>query len=1550
MTAEDIKSITDANLLAEIAKQGDVIKALKGQKVPKDELQPHVDRLVALKAEAAIRAEARNEKKFDRAGLESLLLKRFFYAPSFAIYGGVTGLYDYGPPGTALQNNIISLWRKHFVLEEDMHEIECTNLTPEAVLKTSGHVDRFADYMVRDVKTGDIFRADHLVKQVLKDRLENDQELRAGTFDKKKVPKGKPMPTQLEPAVREEYELILESLDNYQGDALWKLMQKLEVKAPETGNDITEPKLFNLMFETQIGPTGQFRGYLRPETAQGHFLNFKRLLEFNVDQMPFASASIGKSFRNEISPRQGLLRVREFTMAEIEHFVDPTDKAHPRFDSVRNVEIPLYSASAQLAGSGPSVKTIGEAVDSGLVNNQTLGYFIARIYQFLIRIGINKNRLRFRQHMANEMAHYACDCWDAEIESSYGWIECVGCADRSAYDLTAHSKATKEKLVVRQALPEPIVRERLVMEVNKSVFGPSFKANAKFVQGYINSLLVEGGSEDEWDEVKLAELQKKMADGGDKATIVGTDGKEYELTGKMIKIFRKTEKINIREYIPSVIEPSFGLGRVMYSLLEHSWYIREGDEQRHVLSFPPVIAPIKALILPISSSPSFVPFLKRIADGLRKEGISNRIDDTGASIGKRYARNDELGTPFAVTVDFQTVKDSTVTLRERDSLKQIRESIPTIVNVIRDLVEERITWDDVLAKYPAFVSQSVDPDNERVINGDGTETRLGELPGSKLEYLIDNPIYPVQSIPSIPEFNRTIHPLDEDNDDRQDCNCTNETYTNITKTLLENNDQHYTLHNIGDNIITDVPDPYPHYGYMLQHGPTLLRNTLKRPEREHWIAFDVSLRYLFSELDMFLEGSSGKRSYCPIMPECKFYFSDDFESMATEADALVTDKNDNGLLVHNSSLHFTKIGILQDPAKPLENYSWWGTDAVGMHRVMLTNRQKSAPLQIPLYQISTPMRDLIQPVDISKKLPVAIFILPESICEAHRNRRDELVDTLRRVLASSPLPFKVLIPDRRNPFTTQESGGSGEADGFNLGLGTYGSCDLLWDLIDGVRLQTFGKVGTESIKSSSMYDSDQLDGALAQLDLVCPRPTGWNMNQLDTLDFLRMKDRYFQCLLEHALVSIVFEPYFSPNLISDWVWKSFAAGTVVIYSGHRDNYKILPRRSVLQLFRLDTFSSDQEAAHILNHMRTIVFIGHAGVLQKIQTDKNNTQLQKTMQEYLDTGSRSAFPCRVCHHVKLKKAAIRCALKTTLDYIYEGVRKPTDRIVEHKLDDYSSETRLPPISRSASNPSSKSAIGPVNINKYFSPSNAMNGFGQLTNLTDQVYVMHYSRNYYRLAQVTQFLRNDLNTSAELIVDMDREDLSQKAIRCIDWKEHSELGRDNLRDHVDFHYGHHRALKLGELSLIYKNLYAWVLMLIHNQNVAIIIEDDSELADEEVSMDKIVTIMKFLPKNFAMMHLGTCSYDKRGLLGQPRVLLATVDSRCTGAYAISKQGILLFFRNFPIRGAVDSMMIEETKWEKLKFLQHPDYRNYEINPAVIHPKDEMKEEAGTNIREF
>ena len=518
----------------------------------------------------------------DRSVLDSLLRRRLIYTPSFEIYGGVSGLYDYGPPGCAVLNNMIDLWRKHFVLEEDMLEVDCTMLTPEEILKTSGHVEKFADWMCKDPKTGEIFRADHLVEEVLEARLKGDKEARGQkvVVDEEKEAKKKKKAKEakavkLDDALVKEYEETLAQIDNYDGVELEAIIAKHDIRNPTTDGNLLPPVAFNLMFQTAIGPSSNMPGYLRPETAQGQFLNFQKLLDFNQQSMPFASASIGKSFRNEISPRAGLLRVREFLMAEIEHYVDPeSGKKHSRFDEVKDIELSLLNREVQSSGKADIQKmTIGKAVETGLVDNETLGYFLARIQLFLLKLGVDPSKLRFRQHMANEMAHYASDCWDAELETSYGWIECVGCADRSAYDLTVHKNKTGAPLVVREPRSEPLKVEEWQIDLDKKKFGPRFKKDGKTVEAAINSL-----TQDFREKLALDLEQKGKVEVG----VEGVESGKVELEKDLIKIEKRTRVENTREYTPNVIEPSFGIGRILYSMIEHVYWSREGDEARGV--------------------------------------------------------------------------------------------------------------------------------------------------------------------------------------------------------------------------------------------------------------------------------------------------------------------------------------------------------------------------------------------------------------------------------------------------------------------------------------------------------------------------------------------------------------------------------------------------------------------------------------------------------------------------------------------------------------------------------------------------------------------------------------------------------------------------------------------------------------------------------------------------------------------------------------------------------------------------------------------------------
>ncbi|KAF2669035.1 glycyl-tRNA synthetase-like protein [Microthyrium microscopicum] len=644
---------------------------------------------------------------FNREQIESLFKRRFFFGPAFEIHEPVKGLFDYGPPLTAIQANFVNLWRKFFVNQEKMLEVDPTILSPYKVLKTSGHVDKFADWCTKDPKSGEIFRADHLVEQVLENRLRGDEEARGETAapveadadgKRKKKLKTKQVAIKLDDAVRDEYKSILAQIDNYGGPELGQLMVDHKIKNPDTGGDLEPPVEFNLMFQTQIGPVAGSIAYLRPETAQGQFLNFNKLLEYNNQQMPFASASIGKSFRNEISPRSGLLRVREFLMAEIEHFVDPEGgKKHAKFSKVAHIELELLNRQVQLDGrTDIDRKSIGDAVKEGIVDNETLGYFLARVQMFMETIGIDQKKIRFRQHMANEMAHYATDCWDCELLTSYGWIECVGCADRSAYDLTVHSKATNTELCVKEKLPKPLEIEEWVVDVDKKKFGPKFKKDAKAIETALDSL--------------SQELREKLSldlssAGKIKVDVPSIAAGSAEVEKDLVKIEKRKRMQHTREYVPNVIEPSFGIGRILYALLEHSYWTREGDEARGVISLPTLIAPTKVLVCPLFNMDVFRPIVNDISDRLDIIDISHLVDSSGASIGKRYSRNDELGTPFGITVDYQSVQDNTVTLRERDTTKQVRASVDEIIDAIKLLTDGKESWESILRRLPLIESK-----------------------------------------------------------------------------------------------------------------------------------------------------------------------------------------------------------------------------------------------------------------------------------------------------------------------------------------------------------------------------------------------------------------------------------------------------------------------------------------------------------------------------------------------------------------------------------------------------------------------------------------------------------------------------------------------------------------------------------------------------------------------------------------------------------------------------------------------------------------------------
>ncbi|TXG67112.1 hypothetical protein EZV62_008387 [Acer yangbiense] len=606
-----------ADMLSTVESQVSSVMSLKASKAPKTKIDAPIEALNRLNHEKySIKRELQSivsgngadssvTREAFRQAVVNTLERRKFYFPSFQIYGGVAGLYDFGRYGSAVKSNVLSFWKQHFVLAEDMSEVQCTCVTPEPVLKASGHVDKFTDVMVKDEKTGTYYRADHLLKDFCKDKLEKDRSISA--------------------KMAAELKRVLATLDDFSAEELGAKIKEYGITAPYTKNPLSDPYPFNLMFPTSIGPSGLKPGYMRPETAQG------------------------------------LLRQREFTLAEIEHFVDPEDKSHPKYSEVVNLEFLMFPREEQMSGQSARNIPLGEPVSKGIVNSQTLGYFIGRVYLFLTCHGIDKKRLRFRQHLANEMAHYAIDCWDAEIESSYGWIECVGIADRSTYDLKAHSDKSGVALVARKKFSEPREVEKLVIVPVKKELGPAFKGNQKNVVEALEAM-----NEKEAMDIK-AELESK--------------GEEKK-------------KEHQRVFTPSVIEPSFGIDRIIYCLYEHSFYTRPskaGDEQLNVFRFLPFVAPIKCTVLPLVQNQEYEDVAKVISKSLTVAGISHKIHIKGTSIGKRYAITDELRVPFAITVD----SISSVTIRERDSKDQIRVQVDEAASVVKALSDGHKTWEDI---------------------------------------------------------------------------------------------------------------------------------------------------------------------------------------------------------------------------------------------------------------------------------------------------------------------------------------------------------------------------------------------------------------------------------------------------------------------------------------------------------------------------------------------------------------------------------------------------------------------------------------------------------------------------------------------------------------------------------------------------------------------------------------------------------------------------------------------------------------------------------------
>jgi glycyl-tRNA synthetase len=549
----------------------------------------------------------------------SLCKRRGFLWPSYDIYGGMAGAYDFGPLGVALKNNIENHWRALYVLQEGFMELSCPVVAPEPVFKASGHLDTFSDMYVECTKCGETYRADHLAK----DLHEN-------------------------PAALNEAQL-------------GELMLKNGVRCPACKGDLTEPRRFNLMFKTMVGAGKAKAGYLRPETAQGMFVNFQQVYRLGRERLPVGAIQIGKSFRNEISPRQGLIRLREFHQMEAELFVSPDDKTWPRFDAVRHEKLLL------VANTGETKElTLEQAVRDRVIVNEVLAYFMWLTHRFALDVGLDPSRMRFRQHERTEMAHYASDCWDLEVELGYGWIELVGVADRGCYDLSAHIKHSDADLTAFEKYDEPREVEQEAVKVRFDVMGKMFKGDTKAVAEALSKMPVE-------------------ALRGAKEAVVHVGGKAFTVPSDCFEVSMRKEKVTGRKFVPHVIEPSYGIDRIVYAVLEHAYSKARSEDGDYVtLRLKGLVAPYKAGVFPLMARDGLDAAASEIHASLSSAGVHAYLDDAG-SIGRRYARMDEVGTPCCITIDYQTKEDGTVTVRDRDSSEQRRVKRENVVLAVTRL-------------------------------------------------------------------------------------------------------------------------------------------------------------------------------------------------------------------------------------------------------------------------------------------------------------------------------------------------------------------------------------------------------------------------------------------------------------------------------------------------------------------------------------------------------------------------------------------------------------------------------------------------------------------------------------------------------------------------------------------------------------------------------------------------------------------------------------------------------------------------------------------------
>lgn len=545
--------------------------------------------------------------------INELARRRGFFWQSYEIYGGVGGFVTYGVLGARLKQNIEKKLRELFVNRLGIMEVESPIIAPAAVFEASGHVTNFKEAMVECLKCRKWFRADHLLRETVK-MSETEAE-----------------------------KLNLEELD--------EVIKKKKVRCPECEGELGKPKHFLTMFETTIGPYSKAVGYGRPEAAQGIFVEFNRLYGMAREKLPFGAIQIGHALRNEISPRQGLIRLREFTIADLEFFFDPEEPDCWLLKEVEGETLRLLLADAKQKGSEETVEiTVKEALDRGIIKSQWQIAFMALAKKLLVELGIPAEKQRFIEKLPWERAHYSLQSFDQEVlVNRWGWVEVSGHAYRTDYDLKSHMKSSGVDMQVFKEYEKPLEKEQRVVKPIMAKLGPIFKGEAGKVAETLSQV----------DPQELEVTLKKQGH-----YMLGI----HRILPEYVDIALQKTVQRGKHYFPHVVEPSFGSDRLLYVTLEYAYHVKE---DRVILSFPRDISPVQIGVYPLLSKDKLPEKAGEIYKMLIEEGFTVEYDEAG-SIGRRYARADEVGVQLNITVDYDTLKDDTVTVRDRDSWKQIR--------------------------------------------------------------------------------------------------------------------------------------------------------------------------------------------------------------------------------------------------------------------------------------------------------------------------------------------------------------------------------------------------------------------------------------------------------------------------------------------------------------------------------------------------------------------------------------------------------------------------------------------------------------------------------------------------------------------------------------------------------------------------------------------------------------------------------------------------------------------------------------------------------------